>query len=108
MTHASWGMVVGLMVVQFLMAGCEGGGGLASLFGGGGSGDAGTLGDLASGGVDAIGGSGGSGGGEGGLVSEVATVHSPEPASIVLFAGGLAGLAHLRRRKGRAQRTTKR
>ena len=99
MKHASrvW-LVVGGIAVQLVSAGCLGlGGGSGGLFGSSdGSGSAGegpfASQSLTSGGVE---------GGLGGTTSEVATLANPEPASLALFGGGLAGLACLRRRKSR-------
>lgn len=74
---------------------------VANLASGGSSGPpggAGGSGGIGSGFTSGDGGSGGTGGGGSGLV---ATVHSPEPSSVVLFGSGLAGLLCLRRRKGR-------
>ena len=94
------------LVSMLLTAGCGGGGGgggLFGFFGGGGDSGAGDVfSALISGGSDVAGGSGGDGVTEA-LASDVATVHNPEPASVALFGGGLAGLAHLGRR--RAKRT---
>jgi len=115
--HASslW-LVIGLVSMQLLTAGCSGGGGgaLFGLFGGGDSGVAEILGTFASAGSDVAGGGsvgdiGGGGLSEGLTVtSDIATVHHPEPASIALFGGGLAGLAHLRRRKAQRTKTARR
>ena len=89
-----------LCSVQLLSAGCGGGGGgLFGLFGGSGDSGAGDLfSALVSGGSDVAGGAGGGAAGPLTLASDVATVHSPEPASVALFGIGLAGLAHARRR----------
>ena len=87
-----------------LLAGCRGAGGLSGLFGGGSGGEI-----LAS-----LGSSGSSGGSSGGDVvdtsaafdsiassADAATLTNPEPASMALFGGGLAGLACLRRRRAK-------
>ena len=109
MRHASslW-MVMGL-VSMLLTAGCGGGGGggLFGLFGGSGDSGAGDVfSALVSGGSDVAGGSGG--GLTETVTSDVATVHHPEPASLVLFGGGLAGLAHLGRRRAKRTKTARR
>ena len=87
--------------IILLTAGCGGGGGggIFSLFGGGSDSGAGDF-------VTTLdGGTSGSSGGTTSLASDIATVHHPEPASLALFGGGLAGLAGWRRR--RAKRTQK-
>lgn len=102
---AGW-LILGAVTMPLLTAGCLGGGGnegSSSLFGGGEL--AGLFGS--SGGSD--GGAGGSGSAlsssEGGpSVPEAATLHNPEPASLALFAGGLAGLMGMRR-LGRRRRS---
>ena len=87
----------GAIAMQLLIAGCGGGGGglggfFEGLFGGGDSGSAFDI--------------GGGGASEPlTLASEVATVHHPEPASMALFGGGLAALAHWRRRQAKAKRS---
>lgn len=72
-----------------LLAGCSGpaGDNFASLLSGSSGGISG--GGTGGGSGDGSGGGGGTGGGGGGLV----TVTNPEPASMLLFAVGLAGLA---------------
>lgn len=112
------GWIVGIAVsAQLLAAGCGKSGGdglLGSLFGGGdssssdvfdllgsgGSGDGGSGSGLGSGSGAGSAGSGGSGSGSGGAGS----VHMPEPASVALFGGGLAGVALLRRRSRKRSR----
>ena len=79
-------LVLGVSAL-LLTSGCEGGGGS--------SGSLGAVGSLASG-VGGVGGVGGS--------DAAATVTQPEPASVALFGGGLAGLALWRRRKGKARK----
>ena len=93
------GWYVALAVaVQLIVSGCNGGGGgLFGLFSGGDSGSSGSAGDLGS---LASGGAGESGSGSVGS-SNVATVHNPEPTSLALFGGGLAGLWSWRRRNSR-------
>ena len=99
------GLVALGITAQLLTAGCLGGGGgssgLFDLFGSGGSDTASNTTDV----LDSVA-SAGSQSSSGSGVPEVATLHSPEPGSLVLFGGGLAGLAVLRRRrKKRAQPT---
>ena len=119
MNHGSrvW-LVIGFAAVQLLTAGCGGGGGggFFGLFGGGDSGSGDLLGLLASsgssgsdlaGGISELAG-GDPGGGLGTITSDVATVSNPEPASMALFGGGLAGLACLRRRRARRASPTTR
>ena len=80
--------------IILLTAGCGGGGGggIFSLFGGGSDSGAGDF-------VTTLdGGTSDSSGEVTSLASDVATVHHPEPASLALFGGGLAGLAGWRRR----------
>ena len=113
--------------IQLLISGCGGGGGgglFGSLFGGGSnaadlfasfastggdlfSGDFGlfslgdgTGGDVGGGVVDTV---GDVGGGVAGL-SGVATVHHPEPGTMALFGGGMAGTAFLGRRRRKSSR----
>lgn len=84
------GRLVGLLMIVgpalFVAAGCSGDAGSSgfSVFSGAGSGGAG--GDLGA-----------------TLGSDVSTVHTPEPVSLTLFGGGVAGLALLRRRKARGR-----
>ena len=108
-----------VLTLQMAMAGCVTGGG-GGVFGfidgdgflGGGSSagsDGGSSGE--SGGVpeslSSLPLGGGDSGSEGSsstgpvIASSPVTVHNPEPASMALFGGGLAGLAALRRRKAR-------
>ena len=96
-TSRVWLVVLGV-AVQLVTAGCLGlGGGGGGLFGSSdGNGSSGE-GPFASESLT----SGGLGGNGFGSVSEVATLANPEPASLALFGGGLAGLAYLRRRKSR-------
>ena len=44
---------------------------------------------------------GGGDGGQGGSIVKIATIHNPEPGSLALFGGGLAGTAVLARRRRR-------
>ena len=84
------GLLVASVALQLLLAGCLGSGGssgsgssfLSQLFGGGS--DSGGAQTSERGGAN--------------LIPEV-VAHSPEPASLALFGGGLAGVAFLRRRK---------
>ena len=112
--------VLGLMFV----AGCKGGDSLSelfnaagsltsSLFGGGstsGSGNgSGSGSQIASNsGPGGSGGDSGSGAGDSTVLANAAVVHQPEPASLALFAGGLASLAMYRRRAAKGRRHTKR
>ena len=96
-------------VVSSLTSGGSGGGSsdsesagaIASLPGGGNSssGESGSLTTPTSGPGGEY--SGGEGGVGGSITPPVATLHHPEPASLALFGGGLAGLAWRRRRKAR-------
>jgi len=91
----SW-TIVGAVAVALLTAGCKGGGGgLFSLFSGTDSAE-----DVLSSFSSGDGGGGGSGGG----APLVASLSNPEPGSIALFGGGLAGLGLWRRRRSRAKR----
>ena len=93
-----------LGIAALLMtAGCGNGGGLSSLFGGSGGSD--TFAALG-GGSSSGGGGSSSGGSSGGFSSNPATIHHPEPASMVLFGSGLvgAGLMSRRRRKRAGKR----
>lgn len=92
--------IVASLFIQLLAAGCGGGGGgFSSLFGG----DEGSEGfgsdgsnafiTSASSGFSASSGTDSS--------SSVATVHHPEPTSVVLFGSGLAGLTLWRHRRAR-------
>lgn len=93
----AWLAVAGV-ALPLLLAGCEGSGGgsgAGSFFGGSGSSFAGSSFEGTLGGVVV--------GGDGTLdLASVATVHSPEPGSLAVFGGGLAGLALWRRRKAKA------
>src|SRR3989338_1614741 len=102
-------LIIGFALMPLLTVGCGGGGGgLSSLFGGGGDSGAGDVfSALVSGGSEIAGGAS-EGGATETLTSGAATVHSPEPASVALFGGGLAGLACLRRRKAQRSKPTKR
>ena len=83
-----------------LFGGGGSGGGLFGFFGGGsGSGETGSslVASFAS-----------SGGGFDSIAQDVATIQNPEPASMVLFGGGMAGVAFLRRRKARTRKSTAR
>lgn len=97
---STWMVVLGI-AVPLLTAGCGSGGGsgLFSLFGSSGASDI-----LDSFGSGSDSGSGGTilastGGSSSGPSGSSQTVHNPEPASIGLFAGGLASLALARRRR---------
>ena len=97
----AWRLMLGASIMLF-MAGCNpAGGGLFGFFGGNSGGASDAVGDLAS--------SGGSVGGAFDVASvtqEVATVSNPEPASMILFGGGAAGLALIRRRR-KARRSSR-
>ncbi len=112
----------GVMALLYLsialtISGCSSGGGFAGIGGsgsgggffsalssffGGGQGGSDTGGSLPSSLASSSILGGGSGGGTGEIVSvpdsDIATLHHPEPASLMLFGGGLAGLAWSRRR----------
>ena len=103
-----WVTGLGVTSMLLLTAGCSGGGGLSGLFDsvfGGGSGDSGSA-VLAALDTGTSGFSSGANIG-GGSIPPIATVHSPEPVSSVLFGSGLAGIALLRRRRKAQKRTTR-
>ncbi len=89
----TFGMALAGVAVLLVTSGCNGSG-LANLFGFWGSDSSEVVRTLALS-------ESGSGDGSGGdtIATRVATVHNPEPASMVLFGGGAAGLAVLRRRR---------
>ena len=94
--HGWIAMALGALALALMTTGCKQGAGLSSLFGGsGGSGSSSFFSGDGSGEIILSSGSG--------RVFDVspATVNNPEPASIALFGGGLAGLAVWRRRKAR-------
>jgi hypothetical protein len=115
MQHIAKLTVLGLSVSALaLLSGCEGGSDvISSLFGGGGNTTAEVISALTPGSSDpgtpsaGPGSSGPGGPGGGGPSSTVATLHQPEPYSMALFWGGLAGLAYLRRRKTRKSSNTR-
>ena len=104
-----------VLIIQCGMVGCKtgGSGGVFGVvdgfgfFGGGesgsdGAGDAPTLLNALSSSDTTGSGSGApEGSGTDSIVTSAAAVHNPEPASLALFGGGLAGLAYGRRRKQR-------
>ncbi|MBI2093506.1 MAG: PEP-CTERM sorting domain-containing protein [Candidatus Omnitrophica bacterium] len=106
-------ILVTASLAMSLVSGCGGsGGGLSSLFGSGDSVDvvssAFSGGSSSDSGLGSFGAGGSFSEGVAGLTdgslgdssgSAVATVHQPEPASMVLFSGGLMGAAYLRRRR---------
>jgi len=77
------------------LGGGGGGGGLFGFFGGG---DSGSTQSVVTSDTGITGFSGGTD-----IAREAATLNNPEPASMALFGGGLAGLALLRRRKARGR-----
>jgi len=115
MAHTLRSLVIAA-ALPLLAVGCNGGGGgfFSSLFGGGDSGSSEVLSSLGSffssgGGSDGSGGDllgsvdDGGAGGPGLSGPSVATLHHPEPASLVLFGGGLAAMTRLRRRQRRSR-----
>ena len=106
MNRSSLALVVATLALQLLATGCLGngsgnsssgiGGFFSQLFGGG-SNSSDALGPFVSTGGSSQGDAGTAGSGIGGPIPEVA--HTPEPASLALFGGGLAGFTLLRRRK---------
>lgn len=100
---STW-VIVGAISVALLSSGCKGGGGgLFSLFSGSDSaGD--VLNSFSPGGGDGGGSPVGDLPGGGGGAPLVASLSNPEPGSIALFGGGLAGLGLWRRRRSRAKR----
>ncbi len=105
-------MLSAALAVQLLSSGCLfSGGGLSGFFGGG---ESAAVAAFSNGGSSGSNDGQGSGGGSGGEVSrfsginpedssidvpQVAVLHNPEPASMILFGGGLTGLGFLRRRR---------
>lgn len=108
--------LAGIIGLQLMTSGCLGlGGGAAGIFGfitGGGNGEDSDSGSTV---ASLIGGGGGgsagsafssdsdgvSSGSAGGSAPAAATIHNPEPGSLLLFGAGLAGLSLGRRRKKR-------
>ena len=95
------------LITQLFTAGCRAGG-LFDVFGltsGGSSDSAQSSSDSSETIAESVGGSendlafGGAG-----AVSTAATLHNPEPAGLVLFGGGLAGIGLLRRRRKTVRR----
>lgn len=87
------GKLVLLCAMMICLAGCGGGGGsfFSSL------GDAFTSGGSSGGSSGFVSGDGGSGGGG----TQIAMVHNPEPATMLLWGAGLAGAVLLRKRKNK-------
>ena len=133
MKYASRITLAALSVVQLTVSGCAAGGSglselldklfggadpvdvLASLtdagstaFGAAGAGEEGGGGGGGSEGGNLDLGGGLDGGGLGGSIGEIATVHHPEPGSMALFGGGLAGTALLARRRRKSSKSCKR
>ena len=87
--------------ISLVLSGCNGSGGLFSLFGDG-SENAEVVRAFSSSDSDNSGGSGGEqdlAGGSTSLEIEAATIHNPEPGSLACFGGGMAGIGWWRRRK---------
>lgn len=112
----SWPLLLGLQAVALSGCGLGGGSGLVGLFGSGSEEVVSALTNSDQGGTEEIINSsavtGGSGGGSevllgdsevpaGEIAAAAAVVHHPEPASLALFGGGMAGVAWIRRRRAK-------